>query len=98
MERRTVYHCADGVRRTVITDSLDPSKFVVHTEQVLDEIFDGIQRDRENMRPGGDIKHAARVPIEIYEMMIRQGWGPDDEAKWLNSSEAEPFRIWQGRV
>ena len=98
VERRTVYRNADGVRRTIITDSDDPSKFVVKTEQVLDEILEGVQRDRELHRPRGDIKHVARMPVEIFEMMVNQGWGPDDEAKWLNSADAAPFRIWQGRV
>lgn len=97
-ERRTVYLDANGVRRTIITDSDEPTKFIVQTEQVMDQILDGIMRDRENQRARGDIRHAARIPIAIYERMIREGWGPDDEAKWLNSSAAEPFRIWRGRI
>lgn len=97
-ERRTVLRDADGVRRTIITDFDDPNKFVVQLEQDVEEILDGVQRKRDNMRTGGDIRHVAAMPVEIYEMMIRQGWGPDDEAKWLNSSEAAPFRIWKGRV
>jgi len=98
VERRTVLRDNDGFRRTIITDSDDPNKFVVQTEQVLDEILAGVQRDRELLRPRSDNKHLARIPIEAFEMMIREGWGADDEAKWLNSSEAAPFRIWQGRV
>lgn len=97
-ERRTILRDADGVRRTIITDSDDPNKFTVQTEQVMDEILAGIARDRELHRPRGDIKHVARYPVEIYEMMLRDGWGPDDEAKWLNSSAAAPFRIWKGQL
>lgn len=97
-ERRTVYHCADGVRRSIVTDTLDPGKFVVHVEQEMDEILAGIERDRELHRPRGDIKHVARVPVEVFEMMVNQGWGPDDERKWLNSSDAAHLRIWRGRV
>ena len=93
-----VYQDADGVRRTVITDSDDPNKFVVQTDQVLDEIIDGIARDRERVDRRKDMQPIARIPVEIYEMMIREGWGPDDEAKWLNSPDALPFRIWQGKV
>jgi hypothetical protein len=96
-ERRTVYKDADGVRRTLITDDERPG-FVVQTEQVLDQILDGIARDRELVRPGADIKPAARIPIELYERMILEGWDEDDFRKWLNSPAAEPFRIWRGRV
>ena len=98
VERRTVYQDADGVRRTVITDTDDPNKFIVQTDQMLDEILDGVARDRERVDRRKAMQPVARIPVEIYEMMIREGWGPDDEAKWLNSSDASPFRIWQGRV
>lgn len=97
-EHKVTYQDRDGVRRTLILDDERPDRVVIKTEQVLDEILDGIARDRENHRPGGDIKHAARIPIEIYEKMINEGWDKDDERKWLNSSDAAPFRIWKGRV
>jgi hypothetical protein len=100
-ERRIVYHDADGVRRTMILDDDAPHRVVVHTEQALDEILGGIARDREleaandNHSPN---RLVARIPVEVFERMILEGWGPDDEAKWLNSPEAAPFRIWRGRV
>jgi hypothetical protein len=100
-ERKTVYANANGVRRTLISDSGYPDRVIVHTEQVLDEILNGIVRDREleaandNHSPN---RLVARIPVEVFERMILEGWGPDDEAKWLNSPEAAPFRIWRGRV
>jgi hypothetical protein len=100
-ERKTVYANANGVRRTLISDSGYPDRVIVQTEQVLDEILGGIARDREleaandNHSPN---RLVARIPVEVFERMILEGWGPDDEAKWLNSPEAEPFRIWRGRV
>lgn len=97
-EHKVVYQDADGVRRTLIMDDERPDRVVVKTEQVLDEILAGVERDRELHRPGSDIKLAARLPIEIFEMMRLQGWGPDDEKKWLNSSEAAPWRIWRGSL
>jgi hypothetical protein len=100
-ERRIVYQDANGVRRTMILDDEAPHRFVVQTEQVLDEILGGIQRDRERLAANDNrspIKHTARLPVEIFERMILEGWGPDDEARWLNSAEAAPFRIWRGRV
>ena len=97
-ERRIVYRDADGVRRTMILDDEAPDRVVVHTQQVLDEILGGIARDRELQDPANDNRLVARIPVEIFERMILEGWGPDDEAKWLNSPEAAPFRIWRGRV
>jgi hypothetical protein len=100
-ERRICYHDADGVRREMIVDDDYPDRVVVKTSQLLDEILDGVKRDREleaandNHSPN---RLVARLPVEVFERMILEGWGPDDEARWLNSPEAEPFRIWRGRV
>jgi hypothetical protein len=98
-ERRTIYRNADGVRRTLVTDDERPEDFAVHTEQVLDEILDSIERDRAIMHQEGTTnKLLARIPIPIYERAVHEQWDDGDWARWLNSSEAAPFRIWQGRV
>jgi hypothetical protein len=99
MQRAFVYRDADGVRRTLIADDERPGEVVVHTEQNLDEILAGVARDRELMaNTRSPIRHVGRFPVEVFERMVREGWGPDDEARFYNSSEAEPFRIWRGRV
>ena len=97
-ERRTPYHDANGVRRTLVTDDERPEDFAVHTEQVLDEILDSIERDRATMAHNGVNKLLARIPIEVYERSVHEQWDEGDWARWLNSSEAAPFRIWRGRV
>ena len=99
VERRIVYRDADGVRRTLITDDDNPTRAIVKTEQVLDEILDGIARDRETMRHGVN-KHAARLPLFIYEDLKHRGIIDDDDAfrRWLNSPEATPWRVWPGSV
>jgi len=97
-ERRTTYRDADGVRRTLITDDERPDDFVVHTEQQLDEILDSVERDRSTMSHNGVNKLLARIPIEVYERSIHEQWDEPAWARWLNSSEAAPFRVWQGRV
>jgi hypothetical protein len=96
-ERRIVYREADGVKRTMILDDEHPNRVVVQTDQDLTEILAGIERDRE-IPQTGPMRRVATLPIEIYERMVREGWGPDDEAKWLSSSDAAPFRIWRGNV
>jgi len=99
-ERKTIYKNSDGIRRTLITDDDEhPGRAIVRTEQMLDEILAGVARDRElPTDPRSPIRRVARIPVEVFERMILEGWGPDDEARWLNSPEAEPFRIWKGRV
>ena len=101
-ERRIVYRNRDGIRRTMILDDDTPHRVVVQTTQDLTEILSGVSRDREllaaNDNRRSPIRPVARIPVEVFERMILEGWGPDDEAKWLNSPEAEPFRIWKGRV
>lgn len=97
-ERRIVYQDANGVRRTAIFDTENPGQIVVKTEQVLDEILAGVARDRENQNPRSDIRRVATLPVEVFERMVLERWDPDRERKWLNSSDAEAFRIWRGRV
>jgi hypothetical protein len=97
-ERRTTYRNGDGVRRTLITDDERPEDFVIQTEQVLDEILGSVERDRETMSHNGVNKLLARIPIEIYELSVHQQWDEGDWARYLNSAEAAPFRIWRGRV
>ena len=97
-ERSTVYRNGDGVRRTLIVDDERPDEVVVHTEQVLDEILEGIARDRELHRERTTNKLLARIPVPIYERAVLEQWDEGDWRRWLNSSEAAPFRIWQGAV
>lgn len=97
-ERRIVYQNNAGIRRTLIADDERPDQFTVRTEQVLDEILDSVARDRELMTHNGVNKLAARVPVSIYERSIHEEWSEETWKRWLNSAEAEPFRIWKGRV
>jgi hypothetical protein len=36
--------------------------------------------------------------MTVYETAIAQGWDEGDWKRYLNSSDAAPFRIWKGRV
>ena len=98
-ERRDIYHNQDGVRRTAITDSEHPDRLVVQTEVVMDQALKNNHELRE-LHPRRSVnKMVARaVPLTVYERSIHEGWGEDDWKKWLNSDEAIPYRIWQGRV
>jgi hypothetical protein len=99
-ERCRIYRDADGVRKTMIWDDEDPSKVTIKTEQVLDEILDGIARDREFAGKAKDQQPSHRLPRIVYEDLVFRGIAGDDDAfrKWLNSPEAAPWRIWPGTV
>lgn len=96
-ERKTLYQDRDGVRRTFVFDEEKPHAFGVHVEQSLDEILRGIDRDRELMTHGVN-KLVARIPITVYERAVHENWDESDWRRWLNSSDAAPFRIWQGAI
>ena len=98
MERKSVIRDRDGVRRTLMTDSEDPTRFHVITEQNVDEVLESIQRDAENHLERTTNKLLARIPLTVYETAIHAGWDEDDWKRYLNSSEAAPFRIWKGRI
>ena len=97
-ERQRVYRDADGVRRTLIWDDEDPDAVTVLTEQDVEPILDSVERDRAIMRHDGVNKLLARIPVAIYERAVLEQWDEGDWGKWLNSSEAAPFRIWRGDV
>jgi len=96
-ERSRVYHNADGVRRTLIVDDERPG-FIVNTEQDIEPVLDSVERDRAIMRHDGVNKLLARIPVSIFERSVHEQWDEGDWKRWLNSSEAAPFRIWKGKV
>jgi hypothetical protein len=98
VERKSVIRDADGIRRTLMTDSDDPTRFHVITEQNIDEVLASIQRDAENHRERSTNKLLARIPITVYETAVHEGWDEGDWKRYLNSSEAAPFRIWKGSI
>ena len=97
-ERSRVYHDAHGVRRTLIADDERPDRFVVRTQQDVEPVLASVERDRAIMAHDGVNKLLARIPVSIFERSVHEQWDDGDWKKWLNSSEAAPFRVWPGRV
>ena len=98
-ERKRRYSAINGVERTLISDDAS-DVFHVHHQQDVEPILDSIHRDREIMPNTGENKLAARIPTVIYEELQRQGITEDESLfkAWLNSSDAEPWRIYRGRL
>jgi hypothetical protein len=97
-ERQRIYRDADGIRRTLIWDDEDPDQVTVRTQQDVEPVLDSVERDRAIMKHDGVNKLLARIPISIFERSVHEEWDDGDWARWLNSFEAAPFRIWRGRV
>lgn len=93
-----VYQNADGVVREMLFDREQPDQFVVKTSVDMEQVMKTIQFDRENHAVRSDNKLLARIPMTIYERSLHEGWDDDDWKRWLNSDEAKPFRVWEGRV
>ena len=68
--------------------------------QDVEPILDSIARDREIMPNTGVNKLTHRIPTVIYEELQRQGIADDPDLfkAWLNSSAADDWRIWKGRL
>ena len=88
-------------RRHPHCDIYDDASDVFHVkhEQILDPILDSIARDRETMANTGVNKLTHRIPTVIYEELQRAGIADDEQLfkAWLNSSDADPWRI-EGQV
>jgi hypothetical protein len=99
-EARRRYSARNGVKRTVITDDSEPLKFHVLHEQDVEPVLDSIHRDRELLPNTGHNKLAARIPTVIYEELQRAGIADDPDLfkAWLNGPEAQPWRIYRGRL
>ena len=98
-EQKRRYDARNGVLRTMILDDASTT-FTVHHQQDVEPILDSIARDREIMSNTGENKLAARIPTIIYEELQRQGITEDESLfkAWLNGPEAEPWRIYRGRL
>ena len=98
-EQKRRYDARNGVERTLILDDASDVFHVQHTQDV-EPILESIARDREIMPNTGENKLAARIPTVIYEELQRQGITEDESLfkAWLNGPEAEPWRIYRGRL
>jgi hypothetical protein len=87
-----------GIVRETIYDPGE-GRLVVNMRQNVDEILAGIERDRDNMKRTTNRK-VATLPAFVVEDLTYRGIYDDRDAfdAWLNSSEADPWRVWKGRV
>lgn len=99
-EVKTVYHDADGVRRTSIFDPDKPELGItIHTEVDLTQTIENNRILRELHPRRSTNKLVARgVPLTVAEQAHREQWDDNDWKRWLNDPDNAAFRVWQGRV
>jgi hypothetical protein len=95
-EQKRRYQARDGVSRETIFDG---ERLTIHTSMDVEPVLDSIARDRELMIHGVN-KVVGRLPAIIVENLIKRGlyYDPDAFDRWWNSYEADPWRIWKGRL
>jgi hypothetical protein len=94
-EARRRYAFRDGVARDLISQD---DLLIKVVSQDVERILEEIHYLREVSPKHSTNKHAAKIPVPIYEDLKRRGIIDDKDAfrRWLNSSEASPWRVWQG--
>ena len=99
-EARRRYAAGNGFTRTAIYDDSSPEMFHVEHRMDVEPVLDSIARDREIMLNSGEVKLLGRLPMIVVEDLIRRGLYYDRDAfdRWWNSTEANPWRIWKGRI
>jgi hypothetical protein len=97
-EQKRRYVARDGVARETIID--EDGNLTVKTSQDVEPVLDSIARDRELFAHTGPNRVVGRLPLIIVEDLIKRGIyndGPNFD-RWWNSIEANPWRIWHGRI
>jgi hypothetical protein len=88
----------DAYTRTLLTDWEQPNKVVVETQLDLPFLEANNNALADEQPTNATNKLVARVPMTVYEKSIHENWDDDDWARYLNSADARPFRVWKGRV
>ena len=98
-EHKTVYHCKDGVRRTMITDDDRPGWFHINTEVDMSGVVETnkIMRDLHPQKSMNKLV-ARGIPMTVYEQSVLEDWDDKRWNRWLNDPDNAAFRIWQGQV
>jgi hypothetical protein len=87
-----------AIQRTLLTDWEQPYAFAQTVEIAYPDNFEATNRALGETQSGHMKLIARGVPAFVYEQSLREDWGEDDWAKWLNDSDNRAFRVWQGQV
>ena len=99
-EAKRRYLARDGLIGEISTTTIVLKASSFRRPRTSSPSSNSIHRDREIMSNTGDMKLVGRLPVVIVEDLIRRGIYDDPDAfdRWWNSIEANPWRIWKGRL
>ena len=74
-------------------------KNIYHTQQNVQPVIDQVKVFSDNT-PGKTFRHAAEIPMVVWNKALREGWHSDKVAwkKWLNDPDNKAFRVWKGKI
>jgi hypothetical protein len=90
----------DEVTRRTDLWHADSEGVAVESRQDVEPIIEQNKADHALYQGSKGDKFAARIPLVIYESLVKQGIAGDPKAfkRWLNDRDNRAFRVWQGRV
>jgi len=94
--KRTTVDLKHNFKSEFITQD---DKNIYHTQQNVQPVIDQVKVFSENT-PGKTFRHAAEIPMVIWNKALREGWHNDRKAwkKWANDRDNECFRVWKGKI
>ncbi len=88
-------------RKTELWHAQSDGSAVIETRQDVEDVVEANKADF-NAQSGfsGDFHHVARIPLVIYEELMRKGIAQDPQRlkAWLNDSDQRAFRTHPGKV
>jgi hypothetical protein len=87
-------------RRTDLWHEDADGGVIIEARQDVEPIIEANKADQERYNGSRGDKFAARIPLAIYEDLVKRGIAGDPKKfkAWLNDSDNRAFRVWQGRV
>jgi hypothetical protein len=78
----------------------DGERLTIATAMDVEPTLNLVARSRDTLRNTGDNKVLGHLPAIIVQQLIHRGIFHDPDAfdRWWNSFEADPWRVWDGRV
>lgn len=100
MAEKTLLDARGDVLKTVQTDSGDPDRLILVTEQDVAPVIELAKEIREYGNWTSEMKPVAEIPMVIVEQMMRDGSWNDPAAirRWCNDPQNSCFRIVPGTV
>lgn len=97
--RKILLNSFGGFHEVGIFDEERPNDLLIRTYQDCEGILEeaSVLADEP---PGKDFRHVAKIPMNVIDKSMREGWLNDKEAwkRWANDADNRKFRTWKGNL